>query len=79
MPSIFFTGFPGFLGSELLPRVVLRTDHEAVCLVQPKFRELAEQRARELTARHPALANRIRIIDGDITRPLAHVDASTIR
>ena len=79
MASIFFTGFPGFLGSELLPRVVLRTDHEAVCLVQPKFRALAEERARELTAKHPALTKRIRIVEGDITRPLDHVDADAIR
>ena len=45
MATIFFTGFPGFLGSELLPRVVSRTDDVALCLVQPKFRALAEERA----------------------------------
>lgn len=79
MPSIFFTGFPGFLGSELLPRVVLRTDDTALCLVQPKFRALAEQRAKELTEKHPALANRIRIVEGDLTQPLDHIDAGDIR
>ena len=76
--AIFFTGFPGFLGSELLPRVVLRTDHEAVCLVQSKFSALAEERARELIAKHPALANRIRIVEGDLTRPLEHIDANDV-
>jgi nucleoside-diphosphate-sugar epimerase len=79
MPSTFFTGFPGFLGSELLPRVVLRTDDSALCLVQPKFRALAEQRAHELIAKHPALANRIRIVEGDLTQPLDHIDASDVR
>ncbi len=79
MPSIFFTGFPGFLGSELLPRVVLRTDDAALCLVQPKFRALAEQRAKELIAQHPALANRIRIVEGDLTQPLDRIDASDVR
>jgi nucleoside-diphosphate-sugar epimerase len=79
VPSIFFTGFPGFLGSELLPRVVLRTDHEAVCLVQPKFRPLAEQRAEELVARHPALRGRIRIVEGDLTQPLDHIPAGGVR
>jgi nucleoside-diphosphate-sugar epimerase len=76
---IFFTGFPGFLGTELLPRVVLRTDHDALCLVQPKFRALAEERARQLEKVHPALANRIHLIEGDLTEALDHVDASDVR
>ena len=79
MSSIFFTGFPGFLGSELLPRVVLRTDHDAVCLVQPKFREMAEARARQLEALHPALANRIQLVEGDLTEALDHVAAEDVR
>ncbi|HEX8618195.1 MAG TPA: SDR family oxidoreductase [Thermoanaerobaculia bacterium] len=79
MAAIFFTGFPGFLGSELLPRVVSRTDDFALCLVQPKFRPLAEQRARELVARNPALANRIRIVEGDLTQPLDSIAATDVR
>ena len=38
MSTLFFTGFPGFLGSELVPRVLGRSaDDVALCLVQPKF------------------------------------------
>ncbi|MFZ2490451.1 MAG: SDR family oxidoreductase [Thermoanaerobaculia bacterium] len=70
MPSIFFTGFPGFLGSELLPRILRRTGETALCMVQPKFRALAEQRAAELVARDPSFAGRIRLVEGDITRPI---------
>ncbi|HEX7828326.1 MAG TPA: SDR family oxidoreductase [Thermoanaerobaculia bacterium] len=77
--SIFFTGFPGFLGSEMLPRVLARTDDVALCLVQPKFRALAEDRARAIETAHPKLAGRIRIVDGDLTQPLEHIDASDIR
>jgi nucleoside-diphosphate-sugar epimerase len=77
--TIFFTGFPGFLGSELLPRVVSRTDDVALCLVQPKFRALAEQRAREIESAHPAMANRIRLVEGDLTQALDHVDAADVR
>jgi nucleoside-diphosphate-sugar epimerase len=77
--TIFFTGFPGFLGSELLPRVVSRTDDVALCLVQPKFRALAEERARQIAAKHPALANRIRLVEGDLTRSLDHVAAGDVR
>ena len=73
MPSIFFTGVPGFLGSELLPRVLGRTDDDALCLVQPKFRALAEQRI------PPKFAGRIRLVEGDITQALDHVDARDIR
>jgi thioester reductase-like protein len=77
--SIFFTGFPGFLGSELLPRVVLRTDHDALCLVQPKFRALAEERVGQLVKVHPALANRIHLVDGDLTQALDHIDVADVR
>jgi nucleoside-diphosphate-sugar epimerase len=79
VPSIFFTGFPGFLGSELLPRVVLRTGHDALCLVQPKFRALAEERAAQLVKAHPALANRIHFVEGDLTQALDHVAADDVR
>lgn len=79
MPSIFFTGFPGFLGSELLPHILSRTDDMALCLVQPKFRALAEVRARGIEAQYPKLANRIRIVEGDLTEPLTHIEAGNVR
>ena len=69
MAHVFFTGFPGFLGVELLPRVLARrAEDAAVCLVQPKFAELARRRAAELEAAQPLLAGRIRLVEGDITR-----------
>lgn len=68
MPTLFFTGFPGFLGSELLPRLLARAPgDDAVCLVQPKFAALARERAAAIAAARPELANRIRIVEGDIT------------
>jgi len=68
VPTIFFTGFPGFLGSELLPRLLARAPgDEALCLVQPKFVPLARERAAAIVAANPELANRIRIIEGDVT------------
>lgn len=66
--TVLFTGFPGFLGSELLPRVLSRRpEARAVCLVQRKFANLAHRRAGELAKRNPALAGRIDLIQGDIT------------
>jgi nucleoside-diphosphate-sugar epimerase len=62
--TILFTGYPGFLGSALLPRVLGRSDDAtAICLVQPKFAALARQRS-------AALGNRVRIVEGDITRKI---------
>lgn len=57
---------------------MLRTGHDALCLVQPKFRKLAESRAAGLVALHPTLANRIHIIEGDLTEPLGHVRAEEL-
>lgn len=78
MPTIFFTGFPGFLGSQLLPRVLSRSsDTRAVCLIQKKFSDLAHRRVGELHAAHPKLAGRIELIAGDITRADLDLDART--
>jgi nucleoside-diphosphate-sugar epimerase len=79
MPTLFFTGFPGFLGSELLPRVLSRTDDVALCLVQPKFRALAEERVRQIEVAHPALANRIHLVEGDLTQALDPIAAQDVR
>jgi thioester reductase-like protein len=68
--TIFFTGFPGFLGVELLPRVLRRSgDAEAVCLVQDKFLPLAQQRVTQIEKADDELVGRIRLLTGDITRP----------
>lgn len=70
MSKILFTGFPGFLGKELVPRILLRAaDDVAVCLVQPKYADLARRRVEEITARHPPLARRLQLAEGDITLP----------
>ena len=69
MAVLFFTGYPGFLGSELLPRLLTRLpDTTALCLVQPKFAALARERARPL-------GSRVRFIEGDITR---RIDADPV-
>lgn len=69
-PTIFFTGFPGFLGVELLPRVLRRNpEAEAVCLVQDKFLDTARTRVVELEKTDADLVGRIRLVTGDITAP----------
>lgn len=69
-PTIFFTGFPGFLGVELLPRVLRRNpEADAVCLVQDKFMDTARTKVVELEKADPDLVGRIRLVTGDITAP----------
>jgi nucleoside-diphosphate-sugar epimerase len=70
MSTILFTGFPGFLGKELLPRVLARrSDAEAVCLVQEKFAAQARAAREALERGRPHTAGRIRLVTGDITAP----------
>ena len=81
MPILFFTGFPGFLGSELLPRVLARSpEHRAVCLIQTKFLAQARSRLKTIEEAHPHLRGRIDLEVGDITEPdLGLENASRIR
>ena len=69
MKRVFLTGFPGFLGSELLPRVLPGPEDVAVCLVQTRWAEAASRRLEEIHASHPGLEGRIRLVEGDITLP----------
>ena len=66
--TVLVTGFPGFLGSRLLPRILQRSPGaRAACLVQPKFEALAKERVGVLEAAEPALAGRIDLVTGDLT------------
>ena len=51
MTKVLLTGFPGFLGSELVRRILARkAKPSVVCLVQPKFVSLAKKRLAEIEA-----------------------------
>ena len=68
--TVLFTGFPGFLGSALLPRTLRRSpDAQAVALVQERWLDQARRTLERLEATEPALAGRTRLVVGDITRP----------
>ena len=70
MSIVFFTGFPGFLGSELLPRVLERSpEHRAVCLIQSKFIAQARSRLVDIEKTYPHFHGRIELVVGDITAP----------
>ena len=68
MSTLLMTGYPGFLGSALLGRLLARRTHErAVCVVQPQHLAQARSGRDALAARHPGLGQRIELVTGDIT------------
>lgn len=78
--ALLFTGFPGFIGVRLLPRLLqLRPGTRVVCLVQERFAELAQQQIREIETRHPATRGRIQTLAGDITEPGLGLEAAAAR
>lgn len=69
------TGFPGFLGSALLPRLLARRKGvRAICLVQPQHLTMAQRRLRDLEAAHPHILGRVELVEGDITAPHLGID-----
>lgn len=68
MDSLLVTGFPGFLGFALLPRLLQRREgSRAVCLVQPAYLSTAQLRLSEIEETHPDTRGRIELVTGDIT------------
>lgn len=66
---ILLTGFPGFLASALVPHILQRSTEPLVCLVQPAWMSLAQQRVAQLMALHAELEGRIELVLGDLTLP----------
>jgi thioester reductase-like protein len=63
-PKALLTGFPGFLGERLLPRLLeLHKGVEFLCLVQPRFKDQAEA----TLARSGVAPGRVSLVGGDIT------------
>jgi thioester reductase-like protein len=77
---LLFTGFPGFIGERLLPRILeLQPQDRARCLVQEKFVAKARDSIKSLEARHPRLRGRIEAVTGDITAPRLGLPADAAR
>ena len=64
-----FTGFPGFIGERLLPRLLeLQKGSRFHCLVQDRFLEAARRSVSALEEAHPHTRGRIELVTGDITQ-----------
>lgn len=65
---LLVTGFPGFLASALLPRLLAQDDaHRAVCLVQARHADRAGRVLAGLAGDEPGV--RVRLVEADVTRP----------
>lgn len=74
------TGFPGFLGSALLPRLLARRPRvKALCVVPARHLPAAEERRRDIEAAHPEARDRIELVEGDITQPHLGLDPATVK
>lgn len=70
MSAVLMTGFPGFLGSALLPRILAKRDGAtAICVVQARHMDTAKTKLAEIQAAHPDTAERVQLVEGDITKP----------
>jgi thioester reductase-like protein len=79
MSTVFLTGFPGFLGSALVERLLDRHDADTTvtCLVQPAYRSRAEESRAELDAANADTdaAGRVELVEGDVTESDLGLDA----
>jgi thioester reductase-like protein len=76
LKTILFTGFPGFIGMRLLPRILeLAPESRIACLVQEKFLDAARAGQAALEAAHAHARGRVELVTGDITQPGLGIDA----
>jgi thioester reductase-like protein len=80
MADVLFTGFPGFIGARLLPRLLaLQPEVTFQCLVQERFLPAARASIAEIEAAHPAARGRLQVVVGDITAPLLGLETARAR
>lgn len=70
MSAVVMTGFPGFLGSALLPGILAKREGASViCVVQGRHMETAKAKLAGIAAAHPHTTDRVQLVEGDITVP----------
>jgi thioester reductase-like protein len=75
-----FTGFPGFIGARLIPRLLeLQPGCRFRLLVQPKFEVAAQDSIAAIEKAHPAARGRLSLVLGDITEERLGLSASAAR
>ncbi len=68
--KIFLTGFPGFISSRLIPKLLVdRNQTKLIALVQEKFLKLAEKSRENIYKIYPTLNGKIDFVSGDLVEP----------
>lgn len=68
MSAVLMTGFPGLLGSALLPGILAKREGAtAICIVQARHMNTAKAKLAEIQAAHPHTVDRVQLVEGDIT------------
>uniref|UniRef100_UPI0028A6568C SDR family oxidoreductase n=1 Tax=Mycolicibacterium sp. TaxID=2320850 RepID=UPI0028A6568C len=68
MSAVLMTGFPGFLGSALLPGILAKREGaRIICVVQARHMDAAKAKLAEIAATHPHTEGRVHLVEGDIT------------
>ena len=67
--AVLMTGFPDSWAARCCPGSCAGPAARRLCLVQPKYADLAARRAEELAAADTSLPGRIQLIEGDIAQP----------
>ncbi len=79
-PVFLFTGYPGFIGARLLPRLLeLVPGAQFRCLVQERFAAAARAATEAIEAAHPHTRGRITSVVGDITEKRLGLSAADAR
>jgi len=77
---VLLTGFPGFIGARLVPRILeKKPGSRLVCLVQEKFLGVAKESLASIERAHPETRGRLDLLLGDITLPGLGIEATARR
>jgi thioester reductase-like protein len=80
-PTVFLTGATGFLGMEVLVRLLVAGERDVIALVRPGADTSADERLEAVLAqlwRDPEpYRDRVRAVAGDVTRPGLGIDPDT--
>ncbi|MFB6468061.1 SDR family oxidoreductase [Cytobacillus sp. Hz8] len=78
--TYFFTGFPGFIATSLIKKIMTEKDeiNQFYLLVQPQFLQKAEETLRKIALDESLLLEQFTIIPGDITLPDLGMDAAIL-
>jgi len=78
--TIFFTGFPGFIGKRLFRKILKQNkSNRLIAMVQEKFYDTAQNAVQDLAVDIPDAGKRIELVKGDLTLDNLGFTAATMK